>query len=622
MRAHSVWPARLALAVLLLTLCSASLMLWRQLEQAQQERLHERVSYQASALARQLESTLHTEVQSLARIARLWSNLGRLYREDWEIEAGLALNEFPAYQSIQWLGPDLQMRWVMPLQGNEAARRFRLLPGHPNYPIAMQARDSGEQHFSNSFQLLQGGRGFILYTPLYLRDTHNERKFDGFLQGVFRVEPLMDELLNQIDRDDFSLRLEENGRSLYSRERPGTLPDMAVSVPLRLLNNDNFSLQLRPTDKLLQQLATPLPEVVLGAGLVIGMLLVAALALALENARRAAAMLRANRSLQEEATRRVAVEQSLRDSRERLQLVIDLTDSSHDGLFIFDTASRELLHMNQATYSTLGYRAEQFAQLLRETPEQLLPGFHGWLEQVRIAQRDSQSRIFQCQFCRRDGSRQPAEINTQLVSLGEREFLIAVSRDNSERLELEARLQRLSQMDGLTGLYNRRFFDQQLQAEWRRLRRIGAPLALLMLDIDHFKAFNDSLGHLAGDDALRQVAGALRDSLQREGDVACRYGGEEFAIILANTGQEGGEHMAERVHELVAELAIAHPGSPAGRLTLSIGLAVAEPVTQDSPATLIAHSDQALYRAKHEGRNCTRIWSANRGDGPDRPTTE
>lgn len=611
MRAQPAWPARLALVLLLLLLSAASLMIWRQLEQDQHERLDERLDYQARSLARQLEGTLHTEVEGLGRIARLWNNLGRLSREDWETEAGAALTDFPAYQSVQWVGADLQMRWLLPLQGNEAARNFRLTADHPNYPLAMQARQTGEQRFSNSFPLVQGGRGFVLYTPLYLRDARGERQFDGFLQGVFRVEPLMDQLLTQLDNDSFSLRLLENGQSLYSRERPGTLSKRAITVPLRLLNNASFSLQLSPTEHLLQQLSTPLPQVVLGGGLAISLLLVAALGLALENARRAGAMQQANRDLQAEATRREEIERHLRDSRERLQLVLDLTDSSRDSLFIFDTRSRELLHMNQATYADLGYRAEQFAQLLRDEPEKLLPGFHSWLELVRHAQRDNQSRIFQRELIRRDGSRQPAEINTQLVQQGEREYLIAVSRDNRERLELEARLQRLSQLDGLTGLYNRRFFDQQLHSEWRRLRRIGGPLALLMVDIDHFKAYNDSLGHLAGDDALRQVANVLQDSLQREGDVVCRYGGEEFAIILANTGLEGGEHVAARVHELIAGLGIAHPVNPEGRLTLSIGLAVADPVAEEQPGGLVARSDQALYRAKHAGRNRTCIWSAN-----------
>ncbi|MDX5372910.1 MAG: diguanylate cyclase [Pseudomonadaceae bacterium] len=611
MRAQTLWPARLALALLLLVLVAASLTLWQQLERDQQARLDERVAYQARSLARQLESTLYTEVESLGRIARLWNNLGRLSRGAWDTEVLLALSDFPAYQSIQWVDADLRMRWLLPLQGNEAAMHFRLSADHPNHPLAMQARDSGEQRFSNSFQLVQGGRGFVLYTPLYLQDNRGQREFDGFLQGVFRVEPLMDQLLAQLDDDSFSVRLLEEGRSLYSREYPDTLPGMAREVPLQLLNNDAFSLQLSPTETLLRQLETPLPQVVLGAGLAISLLLTAAFGLALENARRAGALQQANRRLHVEATRRAATESSLRDSRERLQLVLDLTDSSHDSLFIFDTRSRELLHMNQATYAGLGYRPEQFAQLLRDEPEKLLPGFHAWLELARQAQRDNQSRIFQRELIRRDGSRQPAEINTQLVQQGEREYLIAVSRDNSERLELEARLQRLSQLDGLTGLYNRRFFDQQLHSEWRRLRRIGAPLALLMLDIDYFKAYNDSLGHLAGDDALRQVAAALQDSLQREGDVVCRYGGEEFAIILANTGLEGGEHVAARVHELVASLGIAHPASPEGRLTLSIGLAVAEPVAEELHAGLVARSDQALYRAKREGRNRTCVWSAH-----------
>lgn len=605
-----VWPARLALVLVFLALNMASVTLWHQLEQDQLERVDERLDYEARNLARQLEATLHTEVESLGRIARLWNSLGRLPRNSWEHEAELALSDFPAYQSIQWTDANLQIRWLLPLLGNEAALNFRLTPDHPNYLLAMQARQTGEQRFSNSFPLVQGGLGFILYTPLYLRDASGKREFDGFLQGVFRVEPLMDALLAQLDHNSFSVQLLENRRSLYSYEQPGTQQQMAREVELHLLNNDSFRLQLSPTASLLQRLDTPLPEVVLGAGLAISLLLVSALGLALENTRRASAMQMANSRLHEEAARREETERHLRDSRERLQLVLDLTDSSHDSLFIFDTRSRELLHMNRATHAGLGYPAEQFAQLLRDDPERLLPGFHDWLEEVRAARQDNQSRIFQRELYRQDGSRQPAEINTQLVQRGEREYLIAVSRDNSERLELEARLQRLSHLDGLTGLYNRRFFDQQLQGEWRRLRRIDAPLALLMLDIDHFKAFNDSLGHLAGDDALRQVGDVLQSSLQREGDVACRYGGEEFAIILANTDLEGGEHVAARVHAQIAALAIAHPASPEGRLTLSIGLAVAEAGCDDDPGTLVARSDQALYRAKHDGRNRTCVWNA------------
>ncbi|MFZ6049073.1 diguanylate cyclase [Pseudomonas sp. CR3202] len=610
---HPAWLVRTTLAVLLLALCGTSLLLWKQMDNAQQERIRERVAYQARSLASELENNLFDEVEALRRMALLWNHRGRIPQDEWNLEARLALEHFPGYQSIQWMGADLRMRWVQPEKGNEAALSFRLTRNHPNFNLAMQAKASGQAQLSNSFALVQGGRGLILYTPLYIGGERSEQTFDGFLQGVFRVEPLMDELLADIENQDFSVRLLEANHTIYHQDRPGSVDPLSQRVPLQLLNNGNFALQLSPTRKLVAQLSSPLPQVVLGASLVTSLLLVAALALALENARRANALQTGYRRLNEEVSQREHAEQDLRESRERLQLALDLTDSSQDGLFIFELASREILHMNRATHAGLGYSADAFRQLLKEDPEQLLPGYHAWLELVRQARRDGDSGIFQREMRRADGSLQAAEISAQLVKLNGREYLIGVSRDNSERLELEARLQRLSQQDGLTGLYNRRYFDRQLSGEWRRLRRLGAPLALLMLDVDYFKAFNDSLGHQAGDEALRRVAQALQQSLRREGDVACRYGGEEFAIILANTGEPGALHVAERSMARIADLAIEHPASPDGRLTVSIGIAISDPAREDQPDSLVSRSDAALYRAKHEGRNRVCLWEKGQG---------
>ncbi|RJG14359.1 diguanylate cyclase [Pseudomonas cavernicola] len=606
---RSAWPARLALALLALLLCGASLLLWHQLKSTEREHVRERVESQARLLTRQLESSLNAQAQDLYRMAQLWNHHGRLSREEWELEARISLQHFRGYQAIQWLGPDLKMRWLLPLEGNQAALHFQLTPAHPNFNLAMQAKARGLASFSNSFSLVQGGRGFILYTPLYIRGEQDRPVFDGFLQGVFRVEALMDELLDTVDSADFHVRLLEFGHPLYSRDQADLSAPLQQELPLHLLNNRNFTLQLSPTQKLTQQLVSPLPQVVLGASLTISLLLVAALALALENSRRARALQAGNRRLNEEVGHREQIEQVLRDSRERLQLVVDLTDSSRDGLFIIDPQNRNILHMNQATYSSLGYSSEEFSRQLKEQPEQLLLGFHAWLELVRQAHRDNSTKIFQREMRRRDGSIQAAEISAQLVQLNGHEYLIGVSRDNNERLQLEAQLQHLSQQDGLTGLYNRRFFDHQLHGEWRRLQRIGASMALLMLDVDHFKRYNDQLGHLAGDDVLRRVATALQGCLQREGDVACRYGGEEFAIILVNTGLDGGEHVAQRVHKAIEELNLAHPASPLGRLSLSIGLATTTPSQNNQPDSLVAHSDQALYQAKHQGRNRTCIWN-------------
>ncbi len=610
-RLQSSFATYLGLGGLLCVLLFASAWLGEELASNERQRVQERLTYQGRSLAHQLEANLHEQVQGLDLLAQLWTHHGRMPRPEWELDARFYVRSFPGYQSIQWADPDLRIRWLEPLQGNEAALNFHLTEQHPNYATAMAARDSGTARLSDSVELLQGGRGFVLYTPVYVRDSGNQLRFDGFMQGVFRVGPLMDNLLKQADNHLFSVRLLEHGRPLYVRDQPDSDADQPLRVPLRLLDNRSFELELRPTATLVQSLSTPLPMVVFSGGVAISLLLMAALFLARENARRATALSASNQLLNQEAQQRQSVEANLRDSRERLQLALDLTDSSRDALFIFDLQHRELLHMNRATYHSLGYSAEDFRHLLRDDPERLIPGFHAWIQLVQQAHRLNLSMIFQREMQRRDGSLQPAEINTQLIHQGDRDYLIAVARDNSERLLLEAQLHKLSQQDGLTGLFNRRYFDRQLQSEWRRLRRADAPLAVLMLDVDHFKRFNDCLGHLAGDDALRRLASCLQECLQREGDVACRYGGEEFVIILTDTGLEGASHVAARIHQRVAEMGIAHPGGELGRLTVSIGLAIATPGQDTEPDQLIAQADQALYAAKHKGRNQTCVWPAD-----------
>lgn len=166
------------------------------------------------------------------------------------------------------------------------------------------------------------------------------------------------------------------------------------------------------------------------------------------------------------------------------------------------------------------------------------------------------------------------------------------------------RLEQLSLTDGLTGLANRRHFDQALRAEWSRAARDREALALLLIDIDHFKRYNDTYGHQDGDRCLQQIAATLAQRATRPGDLVARYGGEEFAVILANTGLDGARTVAERLRAEVAALAIPHSASlVAATVTLSVGVAATIPAPATDPAALIAASDQALYRAKEQGRN-------------------
>ena len=163
-------------------------------------------------------------------------------------------------------------------------------------------------------------------------------------------------------------------------------------------------------------------------------------------------------------------------------------------------------------------------------------------------------------------------------------------------------LRRQALVDGLTGVYNRRHFDEQLTLEWRRAQREGSTLSLLVADIDHFKAFNDRFGHQAGDDCLRRVAQQLQAGLRRPGDLVARWGGEEFACILPRTEAAGARHMARLLEASVRALALAHPDSPCGVVTMSLGVATARPQLVDDAEALFARADAQLYRAKSEGR--------------------
>jgi diguanylate cyclase (GGDEF)-like protein len=168
-------------------------------------------------------------------------------------------------------------------------------------------------------------------------------------------------------------------------------------------------------------------------------------------------------------------------------------------------------------------------------------------------------------------------------------------------LRLREALRNQSIIDPLTGLFNRRYLEQTLERECRRAVRAARPLAVLMLDVDHFKRFNDTWGHEGGDAVLKELAALLRATFRGE-DVACRYGGEEFVLVLADTSLETAHHRAEELRQRVAELSVRLNNQPVGAITASLGLA-GLPQHGVAPDSLLAAADQALYDAKHAGRN-------------------
>lgn len=165
-------------------------------------------------------------------------------------------------------------------------------------------------------------------------------------------------------------------------------------------------------------------------------------------------------------------------------------------------------------------------------------------------------------------------------------------------------LEGLSTLDGLTGIPNRRRFDNFLNIEWIRALRESNPISLIMVDIDHFKLYNDNYGHAAGDDCLKEVARCLADSVQRPADFVARYGGEEFGVVLPSTDMEGAVTVANTLIKQISQLNIPHAYSEvAGRVTISLGAATILPVRKLSLMVLVEGADKCLYEAKEAGRN-------------------
>ena len=185
-----------------------------------------------------------------------------------------------------------------------------------------------------------------------------------------------------------------------------------------------------------------------------------------------------------------------------------------------------------------------------------------------------------------------------------------IATRTAELAEINKNLEILSNTDGLTGIANRRHFDHMLIQEWNRCQRANTPLSLIMLDIDHFKQFNDLYGHLTGDDCLKTLAHALSQVGRRAGELAARYGGEEFTLILPETNIDNAAQLAEKIRRNIAETTVLYHGYQLPQITASFGVASYSQQIHD-PAHLINAADKALYHAKNSGRNCVRLFKDN-----------
>lgn len=312
---------------------------------------------------------------------------------------------------------------------------------------------------------------------------------------------------------------------------------------------------------------------------------------------------RQRRALEREVARRESAEEALRESEQRFRLITELTSD----FVYFRNAMGAITYASPACAEVTGYAAATFLG----DPDLLDRIIHeddraAWQEHGRDVEAPGPGSSLELRIVRRDGAVRWISHTCRPAydAQGRLTGVRASNRDISKMKELETELTRLSYQDALTGVANRRYFDSELGSEWRRAMRMRSPISLVMVDIDHFKAFNDHYGHQEGDKCLQAVASTLAGIAKRARELVARYGGEEFAVVLLGVSLEDSAALAGQMRSAVEVLDIAHEYSPVSdHLTISLGVAAAVPPLESEPDILVAAADQALYRAKAEGRN-------------------
>jgi diguanylate cyclase (GGDEF)-like protein/PAS domain S-box-containing protein len=321
-----------------------------------------------------------------------------------------------------------------------------------------------------------------------------------------------------------------------------------------------------------------------------------------------------------DVTAQIKAERQFVDSEKRFrvtfeQAAVGIAHVSIDGVW---------MRVNQRFCEVVGYSQQELARLTFSDITHPDDVEADWSQAKALLRGEIATYSMQKRYIRKDRRIVWVNLTVSLAKneLGEPEYFISVVEDISARKQAEAErdelirtleeqvahrteeLERISQTDSLSGIANRRYFDEQLAAEWARGVRSGKPLSIIVIDVDHFKSLNDFLGHACGDRCIKDIASALRDLSTRSSDMVARYGGDEFIFLLPETDRAGAEGLAQKVQAAIHALAIVNPGSPdSGKLTVSQGSATAVPSLKKSPEQLLEEADRAMYVAKRRGRD-------------------
>jgi diguanylate cyclase (GGDEF)-like protein/PAS domain S-box-containing protein len=422
----------LPLVVCIFVLIS-TLILWRALTTQEGAQIEQKLELQAANLKTELTQQIQGRIFALVRMAKRWENTGQPSQENWVADAQLYLQYFKGYQAIEWVDPSFHVRWIAPLAGNEEAFNFNLALEEKRRKALEIAVTKRQITISNSLNLVQGGKGFIVYVPIIKKE-----KFEGFIVGVFRYQDLFNNILPENVTQGYELAIFQDKEEIYRRLNPNNQyqPTKSKQISIDLNDSVTWYVKVWTNPKTFATEQSLLPEVVLCTGIVMAMLLAWANHLAQTARRRTQQVETINQGLAQENNERLLAEEALRDSEERYRSVVE---QSAEGIFLVDVISRRILEANSAYLNLLGYNSEE---ILKLTIYDIV-----YVERVILDERiertlnEKHLYIRESQHLRQDGSLVYVSISVSLISFRGRKVLCMVVHDLSEHKLAQEALQ-------------------------------------------------------------------------------------------------------------------------------------------------------------------------------------
>ncbi len=621
-----------------------TVILWRNARQDTARTLEAEFQFWVSRIIYSIEARLSNNVQVLRGVTGLFDASENITREEFRryVEALHLAEHYPGIQGIgfaQFISsdkkaaheaairregfPDYAIRptgerefytavlYLEPFTGrNMRAFGYDMAPEPVRWAAAARARDEGQAALSGKVILQQETAtdiqpGFVLFVPVYRYDaphaTRDARRANliGWAFSPLRMRDLMHGVLGTLDFD--SLRTVLNveiydGISLapdallFSLEQAAAATSNSAFRALRRLEFGGqwWSVQATSTPRFEARLHGRETTLIALGGSVVSLLLALLIGVMTSSQRQIATALG-------ETARTLA---ELQEAEAALHFTQTVVDRMSDAAYWASPDGR-LIYANAAASQMIGYTLDELLALSMSDIVLDYTDDH-WAAHWRELKQAGSLR-FESGHRRKTGEIVPVEIHVDYMQFQDIECACGLVRDITERKQAQESLREQAIRDPLTGLFNRRYLDEILPHELSRRQRSGEPLTAAMLDLDHFKHFNDAYGHEAGDGVLRAVGDLLRRSL-RASDLACRYGGEELTIILPGSTLEDAWTRLDSLRQAIMQMHIPYRSGELPAITISIGIAAAR--AEETAAVLLGRADDALYRAKEQGRNC------------------